>query len=111
MGLRFTYRIQDGAGGIAQALGLAEGFVGNDRCVVILGDNIFQDSITPFVEKYKNQECGARILLKAVDDPERYGVAELKGDLLFLLKKSQDVLNQTIVLLVYICTIKMYLIL
>jgi len=80
MGLKFTYRIQDQAGGIAQALGLAEGFVGHDKCVVILGDNIFQDSIRFFVKKFANQEEGAKILIKEVHDPQRYGVAELDGE-------------------------------
>ena len=80
MGLRFTYRIQDQPGGIAQALGLAEGFVGSDKCIVILGDNIFEDEISRFVMKFQSQAEGAKILLKQVEDPQRYGVAELKGD-------------------------------
>lgn len=79
-GVKFTYRIQDRPGGIAQALGLCKEFVGNDKCVVILGDNIFADSIAPFVEHFKNQEKGAKILIQKVNDPERYGVAEIKGD-------------------------------
>ncbi|BAS27967.1 sugar phosphate nucleotidyltransferase [Limnochorda pilosa] len=80
LGMEFTYRVQDEAGGIAQALGLAEGFVGEDRCVVILGDNIFEESIAPYVERFAAQEEGARILLKEVPDPERYGVAEIEGE-------------------------------
>jgi len=80
MGLAFTYKVQDEAGGIAQALGLAEQFVGNDRMVVVLGDNIFSDSIVPYVKKYEKQGSGAKILLKEVPDPERYGVAELSGE-------------------------------
>jgi glucose-1-phosphate thymidylyltransferase len=79
MGLKFTYRIQDQPGGIAQALSLAEGFVENDGCVVILGDNIFQDNIHFFVKKFENQKEGAKILIKEVPDPQRYGVAELDG--------------------------------
>lgn len=79
-GVNFTYRIQDQAGGIAQALGLCEGFVGGDLCTVILGDNIFSASIDPFVKSFTQQGRGARILLKEVSDPNRYGVAELKGD-------------------------------
>lgn len=79
-GVKFTYRIQDQPGGIAQALGLCEGFVGNDKCVVILGDNIFADNISLFVEKFTDQEKGAKILIQQVKDPERYGVAELEGD-------------------------------
>ncbi len=79
-GCQFTYRVQDEAGGIAQALGLAKHFVGGDQCVVILGDNIFEDSIASDVEKFKQQKQGARILLKQVEDPHRFGVAELHGD-------------------------------
>jgi len=79
-GCRFTYKVQDEAGGIAQALGLAENFVGGDSVCVILGDNIFQDDLTGDVEAFRKQGQGARILLKPVQDPQRYGVAELNGD-------------------------------
>jgi glucose-1-phosphate thymidylyltransferase len=79
-GCKFTYRVQDEAGGIAQALGLAEHFVGDDQCVVILGDNIFQDSLKEEVAAFKKQGKGSRILLKEVEDPQRFGVAELQGD-------------------------------
>ncbi|MEW6056365.1 MAG: sugar phosphate nucleotidyltransferase [Bdellovibrionota bacterium] len=79
-GCRFTYRVQDEAGGIAQALGLAEHFVHGDSCAVILGDNIFADEIGSHVRAFKEQGKGARILLKEVPDPHRFGVAELKGD-------------------------------
>jgi glucose-1-phosphate thymidylyltransferase len=79
-GVRFTYRIQDRPGGIAQALGLCEGFVGNDKCLVILGDNIFADNIAAFASNFEKQEKGAKILIQEVKDPERYGVAELNGD-------------------------------
>jgi glucose-1-phosphate thymidylyltransferase len=78
-GCRFTYKVQDEAGGIAQALGLAENFAGTDLCCVILGDNIFQDSIAPFVQAFEKQGKGARLLLKQVHDPQRYGVAETDG--------------------------------
>jgi len=78
-GCRFTYKVQDEAGGIAQALGLAENFAGNDSMAVILGDNIFQDALTPFVAKFRAQGAGARLLLKKVHDPQRYGVAEVDG--------------------------------
>lgn len=79
-GCRFTYRVQDEAGGIAQALGLAEHFVHGDKCVVILGDNIFEDSISDDVKTFEKQGKGARILLKEVEDPNRFGVAEIKGE-------------------------------
>ena len=77
-GCRFTYKVQDEAGGIAQALSLAENFVGNDSMIVILGDNIFQTSLRPAVSKYPQK--GAQILIKEVPDPTRYGVPELKGE-------------------------------
>ncbi len=78
--VQFTYKVQDKAGGIAQALGLCEAFVGNDLMTVILGDNVFSDNITSYVNYFKNQNGGAKILLKEVDDPERFGVAELRGN-------------------------------
>jgi glucose-1-phosphate thymidylyltransferase len=76
---RFTYKVQDEAGGIAQALGLAENFAGKDPICVILGDNIFEAPIRPFVEAFQKQDKGARLLLKQVHDPQRYGVAEVEG--------------------------------
>nr|WP_320133652.1 sugar phosphate nucleotidyltransferase [uncultured Holophaga sp.] len=79
-GCRFTYKVQDEAGGIAQALGLAENFAGGSPVCVILGDNVFQDDLAVEVAAFKHQGKGARILLKAVHDPQRYGVAELAGD-------------------------------
>jgi glucose-1-phosphate thymidylyltransferase len=78
-GCRFTYKVQDEAGGIAQALGLAENFAGGHPMCVILGDNVFQDPIGPFVEAFQKQKKGARLLLKKVHDPQRYGVAEVEG--------------------------------
>ena len=79
-GCEFTYRVQDEAGGIAQALGLAKHFALGDRLVVILGDNIFADPITEYVKNFSVQKSGARLILKEVPDPERFGVAELDGD-------------------------------
>ena len=79
---RFTYKVQDEAGGIAQALGLAENFAGQSPITVILGDNIFQDALKPFVSNFIKQKSGAKILLKEVQDPNRYGVAELQGELI-----------------------------
>jgi len=76
--LRYAY--QEGEGGIADALGLAEHFAGGDPVVVILGDNIFEDRIAPAVERFRADPTGAMILLKEVDDPERFGVAVLEED-------------------------------
>lgn len=76
-GLDLTYRVQDRPGGIAQAIGLAEAFVGEDCCTVILGDNLFDDSIADAVECYQagGPAC-ATVFVKEVPDPERFGVME-----------------------------------
>jgi glucose-1-phosphate thymidylyltransferase len=79
-GCEFTYRVQDEAGGIAQALGLARRFGRGGRLAVILGDNIFERSIAPFADAYRSQKTGAKILLQEVDDPGRYGVAVTEGN-------------------------------
>ena len=79
-GCRFTYKVQDEAGGIAQALALAEGFAQEEAIVVILGDNIFQVGLKEYAEKFKSQGNGAKVLLKEVDSPGRFGVAEIAGD-------------------------------
>jgi len=76
--INFVY--QEGEGGIAEALGLAEYFIDNDKIVVILGDNIIEGSIKSAVEDFINQPGGAKILLKEVENPGRFGVAELHGD-------------------------------
>ncbi len=74
-----TYRVQDEAGGIAQALGLAEAFCKDSRCVVLLGDNIFEDSLTCLLAPANKLPEDAWIAVKRVPDPGRYGVAEMKG--------------------------------
>ena len=79
-GCRFTYKVQDEAGGIAQALSLAENFCHGSSMAVILGDNIFEDSLAPYADAFREQVTGARILGKKVSDPARFGVAEIKGD-------------------------------
>lgn len=70
-----NYTYQKGEGGIAEALGLAEHFAGGDPVAVVLGDNILQYGIRPYVEAFRRQRRGARVLLKRVADPERFGVA------------------------------------
>lgn len=79
-GCEFTYRVQEEAKGIANALALAEGFAADGRIAVLLGDNIFESSIQQVVSDFQAQQAGARVLLKKVDDPERYGVATLDGN-------------------------------
>jgi len=74
-----NYTYQDGEGGIADALRLAEHFADNDKIVVMLGDNIIEKGIKDAVRSFARQPKGAKILLKKVEDPERFGVAEFKG--------------------------------
>ncbi|MEQ1885700.1 MAG: sugar phosphate nucleotidyltransferase [Bryobacteraceae bacterium] len=76
--LDYTY--QEGEGGIADALSLAEHFADGDKICVILGDNIIEKSIADAVREFERQDCGARILLKEVSDAERFGVADLDGN-------------------------------
>jgi len=76
-GVRLTYEIQEKAGGIAHALGLAEKWADEEAVAVILGDNIFQDDVKTDVTSFKE---GAKIFLKEVPDAERFGVAELGRD-------------------------------
>lgn len=73
----FTFRVQETAGGIADALALAEVFANDEKIVVILGDNILTHSIRKYVEAFRLQQSGAKVLLKRVGDPERFGVAAL----------------------------------
>lgn len=75
---RITYKVQDEAGGIAQALSLAENFAASDPVTVILGDNIFHAGLADHVRSYMKQGTGARVLLKEVHDPQRFGVASIK---------------------------------
>lgn len=75
--LNYTY--QEGEGGIAEALGLARHFAKGSRVCVVLGDNIIEKSIRHSVDRFRVQPKGARVLLKAVPDPERFGVATLQG--------------------------------
>ncbi len=74
------YTYQEGEGGIADALKLCEHFSEGERVCVILGDNIIQNGIGDYVQRFQQQKSGARLLLKEVEDPERFGVAELDGE-------------------------------
>lgn len=76
-GCDLTYKVQEKAGGIAHALALAENFANGESIAVILGDNIFEYSIKPYKDNFLKQKDGARVLLKDVGDPERYGIAAL----------------------------------
>jgi len=77
---RLNYAYQEGEGGIADALSLAEHFADGDKICVILGDNIIEGDIRKAADAFRSQERGAKILLKEVTDAERFGVAEFRGD-------------------------------
>jgi glucose-1-phosphate thymidylyltransferase len=79
-GAHLNYTYQEGEGGIAEALGLAEHFAHGESICVILGDNIVECSIRNAVDDFRAQNGGARILLREVPDAERFGVAEIEGD-------------------------------
>ncbi len=75
-----NYTYQEGEGGIAAALSLAEYFADKDSICVVLGDNIIEKNINHAAENFRKQKAGAKIILKEVPDPERFGVARLDGD-------------------------------
>jgi glucose-1-phosphate thymidylyltransferase len=77
---RLEYAFQVGEGGIADALKLGKHFVGDDKVCVILGDNIIEHNINDAVADFRNQKDGAKVLLKEVHDPERFGVVEFGDD-------------------------------
>ena len=76
--LNYTY--QGGEGGIAEALGLAEYYADQEKVIVILGDNLVEHGIADYVQRFRQQERGAKILLKEVPEPQRFGVAEIDGE-------------------------------
>lgn len=83
-----AYTYQEGEGGIADALKLCEHFAEGGRVVVVLGDNILEDDITPYVRRFRAQPSGARLLLKEVDDPQRFGVADVSGDRIIAIEEK-----------------------
>jgi len=85
-----NYTYQEGEGGIAAALSLAEFFADQNPICVILGDNIVEGSISRYVDNFLNQGTGARILLKEVPDPQRFGVPEIRGDQIVRIDEKPD---------------------
>ncbi|MDQ6679251.1 MAG: sugar phosphate nucleotidyltransferase [Acidobacteriota bacterium] len=75
-----NYTYQEGEGGIADALNLAEHFADGQKICVVLGDNIIENNIRDAADQFRAQDSGAKILLKEVEDAERFGVAELSGN-------------------------------
>ena len=86
--LNYTY--QEGEGGIAEALGLAEHFAEGEKICVVLGDNIIERNIRKAADDFRASDGGAKILLKEVPDPERFGVAELDGDQVVAIEEKPE---------------------
>jgi glucose-1-phosphate thymidylyltransferase len=98
--IHYTYQV--GEGGIADALKLAEEFVDGDKVVVILGDNVFEYSIKKYVDDFKKQKEGARILIKKVVDPQRFGVVSMeKGKITSIAEKPKKPKSNYIVTGIY----------
>lgn len=106
--LHYTY--QEGAGGIAAALSLTKDFADNDKIVVVLGDNIIQGNIRKAVADFFTQRKGAKILLKEVPDPNRFGVAEVdsKGNVLSIEEKPQHPKSNLAVIGIYMYDSQVY---
>ena len=96
IGLSLTYKVQEKAGGISEALSLAEAFCGRDQLLLVLGDNICENSLLPFTKAFNEQKTGARVLLKEFPGPEKHqmAVAELdNGKITSILEKPQQTLS------------------
>lgn len=88
---RLHYGYQEGEGGIADALNTAKEFVGKDKMAVVLGDNIIERNIKCAADDFKKQKTGAKIILKEVNNPREYGVAELKkGKVIRIIEKPKN---------------------
>jgi glucose-1-phosphate thymidylyltransferase len=107
---RINYAYQEGEGGIADALRLAREFTDEAKIAVILGDNILENSIKPFVDAFRKQEKGAKILLKKVHDPQRFGVAEVdkSGKVLSIEEKPKAPKSDLAVIGVYMYDAHVY---
>jgi glucose-1-phosphate thymidylyltransferase len=98
-----NYTYQEGEGGIAEALQLAEFFASGEKICVVLGDNIIEKNIRKAVKNFQNQKEGAKILLKEVPDPQRFGVPELRGDRIVRIEeKPQKPKSQYAVIGIYL---------
>lgn len=104
-----NYTYQRGEGGIAEALSLAEHFADNEKVVVMLGDNLIEKDIKKYVEDFKKQPHGAKILLKEVPDPERFGVAEVRGNkIIKITEKPKRPKSSLIVTGIYMYDVKVF---
>lgn len=97
-----NYTFQEREGGIAEAVGLAEHFIGDDKVTVILGDNILDGSIKKAVQSFEKQKEGAKIFLKEVKDPAQYGVAKVEDErIVEIVEKPKNPVSNLAVIGVY----------
>ncbi|MBT4936840.1 NTP transferase domain-containing protein [Candidatus Peregrinibacteria bacterium] len=101
-GVQFSYEVQDKPEGIAQAFSIGKNFIGNDNVALVLGDNIFEDD---FSEEIQSFQSGAKIFVKEVSDPERFGVVELgsNNEVLSLEEKPENPKSSMVQTGLYIC--------
>jgi glucose-1-phosphate thymidylyltransferase len=108
-GCSITFRVQEYPRGIADALLLAEEYTGEENFIVLLADNIFEYSLHPYIQEYKRQKKGARILLKSVADPQRFGVANIEGSrVTSIVEKPQTPSSHYVVVGCYMYDKKVY---
>jgi glucose-1-phosphate thymidylyltransferase len=102
LGVKLSYEVQEKAGGIAQALGLAEDFADSGKIIVILGDNVFQQNLKRAVNNFKKQKSGAKIFLSRVKNPQAYGIAQIvKNKIVGIEEKPKNPKNNLAVVGVY----------
>ena len=109
-GIRLKYVEQDAPRGIAHALSVAENFVGDDACVLYLGDNLFQDDISPIIKKFHEQKVDLGLVLTQVDDPRPYGVAVIDktGRMIDIIEKPEQPPSNLVVTGVYYFSEKVF---
>ncbi len=108
-GVKLTYIYQEKPQGISHAIGLCRGFVGNEKFVVYLGDNVLRKDLIDYVNKFQNSQADAMVLLCEVDNPQRFGVAEIKqGKLFKIIEKPKNPLSSLAVIGIYFLTPKIF---
>ena len=89
-GCSFTYKVQDQPDGIAGALKLCKGFIGESSCVVLLGDNIFKENLAPYIDSFFKNDEDCKLFFKRVLDPRRYGVGVFEKDKLIAIEEKPE---------------------
>lgn len=105
LAVSLSYAIQPTASGISDGLKHAKNFIGKEKFILILGDNIFEDSLKPYIESFRRQQTGARVLIKKVKDPHRFGVAEINeedGTILSIKEKPESYISDYAVTGIYL---------